>query len=291
ASKNNFHKPTINSELLPTQRVMQRCMMDGSLLNLFREELPIMLSLQAKKREKDLQYFEDKVLLMKAKERGEVLDAEAEAFLADVECDEPYDEPLAITTTTAFNVDHENAYDSNVDEDPHAAAAFMANITSAEGTSGTSSEVIKEVVQIVIWYLDLGCSRHMIGDRSKLINYVDKFIGTVRFGNDEFATIVGYGLEVAFRQHSCYIRNKDMVELMQGSSSTNLYSISLNNLMAASPVCLLSKASSTKSWLWHRRLTHLNFGTLNELAQKDLVRGLPRLKYDKEHLCPSCQLG
>nr|GFC37648.1 hypothetical protein [Tanacetum cinerariifolium] len=67
-----------------------------------------------KKREKDLQYFEDKVLLMKAKERGEVLDAEAEAFLADVECDEPYDEPLAITTTTSFNVDHENAYDSDV---------------------------------------------------------------------------------------------------------------------------------------------------------------------------------
>nr|GFB24989.1 hypothetical protein [Tanacetum cinerariifolium] len=92
-----------------------------------------------------LQYFEDKVLLMKAKERGEVLDAEAEAFLADVECDEPYDEPLAITTTTTFNVDHEKAYDSDVDEDPHAAAAFMANLTSAEGTSGTSSKVINEV--------------------------------------------------------------------------------------------------------------------------------------------------
>ena len=183
--------------------------------------------------------------------------------------------------------------------------------------------VVLQVVQIVLWYLDSGCSRHMTGDRSKLINYVDKFIGTVIFGNDEFATIVGYGdyklgdtiitrvyyveglkhnllsvgqfcdagLEVAFRQHSCHIRNKDMVELMQGSRSTNLYSISLNNLMAASPVCLLSKASATKSWLWHRRFTNLNFGTLNELARKDLVRGLPRLKYDKEQLCPSCQLG
>ncbi|GJR07208.1 retrovirus-related pol polyprotein from transposon TNT 1-94 [Tanacetum coccineum] len=52
----------------------------------------------------------------------------------------------------------------------------------------------------------------------------------------------------------------------------------------------LSKASSTKSWLWHRRLNHLNFGTLNELARNDLVRGLPMLKYDKDHLCPSCQL-
>nr|GFC53838.1 putative ribonuclease H-like domain-containing protein [Tanacetum cinerariifolium] len=57
------------------------------------------------------------------------------------------------------------------------------------------------------------------------------------------------------------------------------------------PVCLLTKASSTKSWLWHRRLNHLNFGTHNELARNDLVRGLPLLKYDKDHLCPSCQLG
>ncbi|GJR59046.1 retrovirus-related pol polyprotein from transposon TNT 1-94 [Tanacetum coccineum] len=76
-----------------------------------------------------------------------------------------------------------------------------------------------------------------------------------------------------------------------GSRTTNLYSISLNDMMSASPVCLLTKASSTKSWLWHRRLNHLNFGTLNELARKNLVRGLPMLKYDKDHLCPSCQLG
>ncbi|GJV60870.1 integrase, catalytic region, zinc finger, CCHC-type containing protein [Tanacetum coccineum] len=168
-----------------------------------------------------------------------------------------------------------------------------------------------------------GCSRHMTGDRSKLINYVDKFIGTMRFGNDQFAAIVGYGdyklgntiisrvyyveglshnlfsvrqfcdggLEVTFRQHTCHIRNKDMVDLLQGSRSINLYSISLNEMLAASPVCLLTKASSTKSWLWHRRLNHLNFGTLNELARNDLVRGLPMLKYDKDHLCPSCQLG
>ncbi|GKC91271.1 integrase, catalytic region, zinc finger, CCHC-type containing protein, partial [Tanacetum coccineum] len=105
------------------------------------------------------------------------------------------------------------------------------------------------VIQIVLWYLDSDCSRHMTGDRSKLIDYVDKFIG----------------LEVAFRKYTCYIRNKDKVDLL--------------------------KASSMKSWLWHRRLNHLNFKTLNELTQKDLVRGLPKLKYKKEHLCPSCQLG
>ncbi|GJS00449.1 retrovirus-related pol polyprotein from transposon TNT 1-94 [Tanacetum coccineum] len=49
-------------------------------------------------------------------------------------------------------------------------------------------------------------------------------------------------------------------------------------------------ASKNKSWLWHHRLNHLNFGTLNDLARKDLVRGLPQLKFEKDHLCSACQL-
>ncbi|GKC22790.1 retrovirus-related pol polyprotein from transposon TNT 1-94 [Tanacetum coccineum] len=61
--------------------------------------------------------------------------------------------------------------------------------------------------------------------------------------------------------------------------------------MKSSPICLLSKASKNKSWLWHRRLNHLNFGTINDLVRKDLVRGLPRLKFEKDHLCSACQLG
>ncbi|GJS57408.1 retrovirus-related pol polyprotein from transposon TNT 1-94 [Tanacetum coccineum] len=61
--------------------------------------------------------------------------------------------------------------------------------------------------------------------------------------------------------------------------------------MKSSPICLLSKASKTKSWLWHRRLNHLKFGTINDLARKDLVRGVPRLKFNKDHLCSACQLG
>ncbi|GJT06447.1 retrovirus-related pol polyprotein from transposon TNT 1-94 [Tanacetum coccineum] len=61
-------------------------------------------------------------------------------------------------------------------------------------------------------------------------------------------------------------------------------------MIKSSPICLLSKASKNKSWLWHRRLTHLNFGTINDLARKDLVRGLPRLKFDKDHLCSAYQL-
>ncbi|GJZ06746.1 integrase, catalytic region, zinc finger, CCHC-type containing protein [Tanacetum coccineum] len=180
-----------------------------------------------------------------------------------------------------------------------------------------------KVVQIVFWYLDSGCSKHMTGDRSRLRNFVKKFIGTVRFGNDHFGAIMGYGdyvigdsvisrvyymeglghnlfsvgqfcdsdLEVAFRKHSCYVRDTDGVELIKGSRGSNLYTISVEDMMKSSPICLLSKASKNKSWLWHRRLNHLNFGTINDLARKDLVRGLPRLKFEKDHLCSTCQLG
>ncbi|GJX73849.1 retrovirus-related pol polyprotein from transposon TNT 1-94 [Tanacetum coccineum] len=180
-----------------------------------------------------------------------------------------------------------------------------------------------QVVQVILWYLDSGCSKHMTGNRSKLKNFVEKFIGTVRFGNDHFGAIMGYGdyvigdsvisrvyyveglghnlfsvgqfcdsdLEVAFRKHSCFVRDINGADLLKGSRRTNLYTISIDDMMKSSPICLLSKASKSKSWLWHRRLNHLNFGTINDLARKDLVRGLPRLKFEKYHLCSACQLG
>ncbi|GJZ32602.1 integrase, catalytic region, zinc finger, CCHC-type containing protein [Tanacetum coccineum] len=106
------------------------------------------------------------------------------------------------------------------------------------------------VVQIVLWYLDSGCSKHMTGNRSQLMNFVSKFVGTVRFGNDQVAKIMGYG-----------------------SRDTNLYTISLDDMLKTSLIYLLSKASKTKSWLWHHRLSHLNFGTLNKLAKDGLARG------------------
>ncbi|GJY62937.1 retrovirus-related pol polyprotein from transposon TNT 1-94 [Tanacetum coccineum] len=136
----------------------------------------------------------------------------------------------------------------------------------------------------------------MTGNRSRLRNFMQKFIRTVIFGNDHFGAIMGYGdyvidLEVAFRKHLCYVRDIDGVELIKGSRGSNLYTISVEDMMKSSPICLLSKASKNKSWLWHRRLNHLNFGIIIDLAKKDLVRGLPRLKLEKDHLCSACQLG
>nr|GEX18982.1 hypothetical protein [Tanacetum cinerariifolium] len=115
-----------------------------------------------------------------------------------------------------------------------------------------------------------GCSKHMTGNLKILINFVWKFMGTVRFRNDHVAAILG-------------------VDLLKGDHLTNLYTINLHEMASASPICLMARGSFTKSWLWHQRLSHLNFDTINDLAKNDLVSGLPKFKYHKEHLCPSCE--
>nr|GEZ32529.1 hypothetical protein [Tanacetum cinerariifolium] len=110
----------------------------------------------------------------------------------------------------------------------------------------------------------------------------------VRFENDQIARIMGYGdfqLGNISRKNTCFIRNLEGVDLLLGSRDTNLYTISLDDMLKSSSICLLSKASKTKSWLWHRRLSHLNFGTLNKISKDGLARGIPRLKFQKDHLC------
>nr|GEX95365.1 retrovirus-related Pol polyprotein from transposon TNT 1-94 [Tanacetum cinerariifolium] len=199
---------------------------------------------------------------------------------------------------------------------------YLRHLKESVETIHDIVEEAKVVVQIVLWYLDSCYSKHMMGERSRLMNFMKKFIGTVRFGNDHFGAIMGYGdyvigdsvisrvyyveglghnlfsvrqfckdLEVAFRKHSYYVRDTDGVELIKGSRGSNLYTISVEDMMKSSPICLLCPSSKNKSWLWHRCLNHLNFGTINDLARKDLVRGLPRLKFEKDHLCSTCQLG
>nr|GEZ14436.1 retrovirus-related Pol polyprotein from transposon TNT 1-94 [Tanacetum cinerariifolium] len=98
-------------------------------------------------------------------------------------------------------------------------------------------------------------------------------------------------LEVAFRRNACFVRNLEGVDLLKRDCSTNLYTINLHEMASASPICLMARASSTKSWLWHQPLSHLNFDTINDLARNDFVAGLSKFKYHKEHICPSCEQG
>nr|GFA65079.1 retrovirus-related Pol polyprotein from transposon TNT 1-94 [Tanacetum cinerariifolium] len=76
---------------------------------------------------------------------------------------------------------------------------------------------------------------------------------------------------------------------LAGNRSTNLYTINLREMASVSLICLVARASSTKLWLWHQRLSHLNFDTINDLAKNDLVSGLLKFKCHKENLCPSCE--
>nr|GEX03636.1 retrovirus-related Pol polyprotein from transposon TNT 1-94 [Tanacetum cinerariifolium] len=98
-------------------------------------------------------------------------------------------------------------------------------------------------------------------------------------------------LEITFRRNACFVRSLKGVDLLSGNRTTNLYTIILYKMASTSPICLMAHASSTKLWLWHQRLSHLNFDTIYDLAKNDLVTGLPKFKYHKEHLCPSCEQG
>nr|GEZ89138.1 retrovirus-related Pol polyprotein from transposon TNT 1-94 [Tanacetum cinerariifolium] len=156
----------------------------------------------------------------------------------------------------------------------------------------------------------------MTGNLKLLINFVWKFLRTVCVGNDHVAIILGFGdlqwgnilitriyfieglmlnlfsvrqfcdsdLEAAFRRNTYFVRNLEGVDPLKGNRTTNLYTINLYEMVSASPIC-------PKSWLWHQRLSHLNFDTINDLARNDLVTGHPKFKYHKEHLCPSCKQG
>nr|GFA83426.1 retrovirus-related Pol polyprotein from transposon TNT 1-94 [Tanacetum cinerariifolium] len=179
------------------------------------------------------------------------------------------------------------------------------------------------LVEIFLFIVDSGCSKHMTGNLKLLINFVEKFLGTVKFGNDQIAPILGYGdlvqgavtikrvyyveglnynlfsigqfydadLEIAFQKSTCFIRDLKGDDLLTGSRGTDLYSTTLQDTNCPNPICLMAKATSSQSWLWHHRLSHLNFDTINLMSKNDIVVGLPKLKFIKDHLCSSCELG
>ncbi|GKE90638.1 retrovirus-related pol polyprotein from transposon TNT 1-94, partial [Tanacetum coccineum] len=179
------------------------------------------------------------------------------------------------------------------------------------------------LVEIILFIIDFGCSKHKTGNLKLLSNFVQKFLGTVKFGNDQIALILSYGdlvqgnitikrvyyveglnhnlfsvgqfcdadLEVAFRKSTCYIRDLKGNDILTGSRGTDLYSITLQDTSSPNPICLMAKASSLQAWLWDLRLLQLNFDTINLLSKYDIVTGLPKLKFVKDNLCSSCELG
>ncbi|GJX73098.1 retrovirus-related pol polyprotein from transposon TNT 1-94 [Tanacetum coccineum] len=192
-----------------------------------------------------------------------------------------------ITTTTEVPLRKPIVLDNEIPK-PFVTLVYSRKPRTSK-TNVTASK--SKVIQIVLWYLDSGCSKHMNEDRSQLTNFVYKFLEELGHNLFSIMQLCDLNLEVAFRQHTYFIGNLEGVDLMTGFRGNNLYTLSLGDIMASSPICLLSKASKTKSWLWHRRLSHLNFAVINHLARHGLVRGLPKLKFEKDHLCSACAMG
>nr|GEZ32639.1 hypothetical protein [Tanacetum cinerariifolium] len=177
-----------------------------------------------------------------------------------------FSEPLTSSSNIHKHVESSKTPDSNT---PVLPSTGLKSSTSASRSHPTgikkndrilqtpSSSIKNKVVQIVLWYQDSGYSKHMTGNRSQLMNFVSKFLGTVRYRNDQIAKIMGYG---DYQLGNVTIsRDLDGVDLLSGSKDTNLYTISLDDMLKSSLICLLSKALKTKSWLWHCQLSHLNF--------------------------------
>nr|GEU99099.1 hypothetical protein [Tanacetum cinerariifolium] len=157
-----------------------------------------------------------------------------------------------------------------------------------------NNQVQKRIVQLILFIVDSGCTKHMAGNLKLLCNFVEKFMGLLRrrlhnlFSVGQFCDA---DLEVAFRKSTCFVRDLQGNDLLTGNHGSDLYIISLQELMSSTPLCLMAKASPTQAWLWHRRLSHLNFDYINLLSKKDIVIGLPKLKYVKDQLFSSCELS
>nr|GEZ80119.1 integrase, catalytic region, zinc finger, CCHC-type, peptidase aspartic, catalytic [Tanacetum cinerariifolium] len=199
----------------------------------------------------------------------------------------------------------------------------MKSVTACKDNLNSRSLNANVIVQLILFILDSGCSKHMTGNLKLLCNFVEKFLGTVRFGNDQFAPILGYGdlvqgdvtinrvyyveginhnlfsvgqfcdadLEVAFRKSTCFVRDLEGNDLLTGNCGSDLYMISLQESTSSTPLCVMAKATPTQAWLWHRRLSHLNSDYINLLSKKYIAIGLPNLKYIKDQLNSSCELS
>ncbi|GKC71457.1 retrovirus-related pol polyprotein from transposon TNT 1-94, partial [Tanacetum coccineum] len=185
------------------------------------------------------------------------------------------------------------------------------------------SNKTKSIVQLILFIVDSGCTKHITGNLKLLCNFVEKYLGIIHFENDQLAPIIDYrdliqgniminrvcyveglnhnlfsvsqfcdaDLEVAFRKSTCFVRDLQGNDLLTGNRGSDLYTISLQETTSSTPICFMAKASPTQAWLWHRRLSHLNFDYINLLSKKDIVIGLPKLKYVKDQLCSSCEVS
>ncbi|GKC24476.1 putative ribonuclease H-like domain-containing protein [Tanacetum coccineum] len=179
--------------------------------------------------------------------------------------------------------------------------------------------------------IDSGCSRNMTGNKSYLSDYEEIDGGFVAFeGDPKGGKITGKGKistgkldfedvyfvkelkfnlfsvsqmcdkknSVLFTDTECVVLSPDFKlldenhVLLRVPRKDNMYSVDLKNIVPSGGLtCLFAKATLDESNLWHRRLGHINFKTMNKLVRGNLVRGLPSKIFENNHTCVACQKG
>ncbi|GJX91025.1 retrovirus-related pol polyprotein from transposon TNT 1-94 [Tanacetum coccineum] len=117
-----------------------------------------------------------------------------------------------------------------------------------------------------------------LGNASRTANILEhktprcSTVSNTPLSSNSFAARRDSSIHLAFRKSTCYIRDLKGNDLLTGSRGTDLYSISLQDSTSPNPICLMAKATSSQAWLWHRRLSHLNFDTINLLQRINIVK-------------------
>src|ERR1043166_125628 len=174
-----------------------------------------------------------------------------------------------------------------------------------------------------VWYMDSGCSKHMTGTKSLLDSYVETDGPTVVFGDDSTGKTEGYGsltnglvkfskvayvnglkhnlisisqlcdadYKVILDKHQGTVVNINKEVVLVAPRKRDVYLVDFTPIKTDSETCFFAKAAAEVNWLWHKRMSHVNFKTINSLSKRSLVRGLPPLSFEKDRLCGACEKG
>nr|GEV13506.1 hypothetical protein [Tanacetum cinerariifolium] len=131
----------------------------------------------------------------------------------------------------------------------------------------------KAIIQLIIFIVDSGCTKHMTGNLKLLCNFVEKFLVLAMINLRQFLVMEIWFKEMSrsTRKSTCFVRDLQGNDLCVDNYGFDLYTISLQESASSTPLCLMAKATLTQAWLWHRRLSHLNFDYINLLSKKDIV--------------------
>ncbi|KAJ9546343.1 hypothetical protein OSB04_018886 [Centaurea solstitialis] len=266
------------------------------------------------------QRLKEKYKKMKSQRKGKGLIAE-DCDWDDVSSDDSSDEEDTQVALMAIIEEPTLALMAKIEEVPEEVPTQAPEASFSTTPEASTSATESASQDKGIWYLDSGCSRHMTGSKSVLSNYREERGPAVTFGGNGKGQTRGYGTltngvttfkrvayveglmhnllsisqlcdknhKVSFSKKKCKVKNRRKEVILTGVRHADIYIINMNT--STDNFCFVSRVSSDTNWLWHKRLSHLNFKTLNQLCINNLVVGLPDFRYTKVSLCSACKKG